>query len=335
MRMSPCRNLLLVILSLMLCTAALAQNRAIEGKVTDDKGQPLADVKIRIMGIDNPRDLECETNKKGEYIYLLGLQSGRYNVIAHKEGFEPMLEQNVRPEIRETVRVDFEMTPGQDRKFPMEMSDEEREEYDRKAEKQRKYQRFSAAVKDHFDKGEELAKKKKYEEAIVEYNAALELNPEQPGIQARAGDTYKKLEKYEEALAAYEKAIELDPANSNFYSNKGDILNKLGKVEEAQEAFEKATEMNPSGGAQDLYNLGVTHYNEGRMTEASSFFRKAIEKDNNYAEAYYLLATCLSADMDTIPEALDLFQQYIDLGGKRENVEIAKEMIKALKEFAN
>ena len=66
MRMSPCRNLLLVIFSLTLCSAALAQNRAIEGKVTDENGEPLADVKIHIVGIDNPRDLECETDKTGE-----------------------------------------------------------------------------------------------------------------------------------------------------------------------------------------------------------------------------------------------------------------------------
>lgn len=334
MRMSPYRYLLSLVLLMILSTAAMAQNRAIEGNVTDDQGQPLADVKITITGIDNPRNLETKTDKKGYFIYLLGLQSGKYRVVARKEGFQPMKEEDVKPEMRETVRVDFQLTPGADRKFPFEMTDEERKEYLEQYEARKKYQKFAAAVREHFDKGVELANNNQYEEAVAEFKEALELDPEQPAVHSRLGDAYKHLEKYAEAEASFKKAIELDPANGNLYSNLGDVLARQGKKEESVEAFKKAAEMNPNAGAQDLYNIGVTHYNDGNMEDAAIYFRKVIEKDPNYSEAYYLLATCLSGNMDTIPEAVDLFKQYIDLGGKPENVEVAKEMVKALKDYA-
>ncbi len=335
MRMLPYRFLLSLVVFLMLCTPVLAQTRAIEGKVTDIDGNPLADVKITIIGVDNPRRLEVDTGKDGSYLYLLGLQPGTYRVVARKEGFQPMKEENVKPEMQETVEVNFELTPGPDRKFVFEMTDEERKEYMEQYEEREKYQKYSAAVKKHFDTGVELYNKQQYEEAIVEFNEAKELDPEQPSIYSRLGDSYRKLEKYEEALASYNKSLELDPTNSNLYSNKGDVLNKLGREDESLEAFQTAAEMNPgAGGAQNFYNMGVTHYNNGSMTEAAAFFRKTIESDNNYAEAYYLLATCLSADEETIPEALDYFQQYIDLGGKSENIEIAKQMLEFLGDYA-
>jgi tetratricopeptide (TPR) repeat protein len=215
------------------------------------------------------------------------------------------------------------------------MTDEERKEYMKQYEEREKFKKYSEAVKKHFDTGVELFNAKSYEEAAAEFNEALKLDPGQPSIHSRLGDTYRKLEKYEDALAAYQKAAELDPGNSNVYSNIGDILNKLGREKESLAAFQKAAEMNPGGGgAQNYYNMGVTYYNKGEMAEAAPFFRKAIEADRNYAEAYYLLATCLSGDMATIPEAVTLFKQYIDLGGKAENVEVAKEMVKALADYA-
>lgn len=334
--MTPLRFLLPVIVILTLCTAALAQNRAIEGMVTDDKGEPLADVQISITGQDNPRNLNTKTGKDGRYLYLLGLQPGTYRVVARKEGFQPEKEENVRTEMGETSEVNFKLTPGPDRKFVFEMTDEEQKEYMKQYEEREKFRKYSAAVRKHFEDGVELFNAKSYEEAAVEFNEALKLDPEQPSIYSRLGDTYRKLEKYEDSLAAYQKCAELDPANSNVYSNLGDVLNKLGREKESLEAFQKAAEMNPGGGgAQNYYNMGVTYYNRGDMAEAASFFRKAIEADSGYSEAYYLLATCLSGDMETIPEAVNLFKQYIDLGGKSENVEVAKEMVKALADYTN
>jgi tetratricopeptide (TPR) repeat protein len=332
MKISTSRCSAFVIFFLLLCSYAAAQSRSIIGKVTDENSQPLADVKIIIVGIDNPRNLTTKTDKKGEYIYLLGLNPGIYHVVARKEGYVPKRESNVKPELGEEVTVDFTLAPGADYKFPHEMSSEEMKEYLKQVDAQKETRKYSAAVAEAFDKGVAFFDKKMYAEAIEEFNKALALDPAQAAITARVADAYLEMKRYEEALAGYEKAIALSPSDSKLYNNKGVVLDKLGKKKESREAFKKASDLSPNatGGAQNLYNLGVTLYNDGNMDEAAEAFKKCIAADSNYAEAYYLLGTILSGEQGTIPDAVTAFKKYVSLGGKPENVEVAKALIEAL-----
>jgi len=84
-------------LLLMFSISAQAQNRSIKGKVTDASGQPVADAKVKIEGTDMFREFNLKTNKKGEYIQLLGTQAGTYRVIVRKDGFRPDYKANLRP----------------------------------------------------------------------------------------------------------------------------------------------------------------------------------------------------------------------------------------------
>src|SRR5215510_10246933 len=68
---------------------AWAQTGTARGKVPDDKGQPLAEVKILVEyqgGVT--RKFETKTNKKGEFTQV-GLQPGVYRFTASKDGFQP------------------------------------------------------------------------------------------------------------------------------------------------------------------------------------------------------------------------------------------------------
>ncbi len=329
------KSFLTVILSagllLALAAPAAAQNRAVRGKVTDDKGQPVADVQIQIMGLDTYRNLTTKTNKKGEFFYLLGLQKVNYRVVARKAGFQPQYKENISPEMGEEVTVDFQLIPGQDQKLPFEMTDAEREQYQKQASQSEERQKFSAEIKAHFDLGVQLFNGEKYAEAIEEFNKAFEKAPNQPAIISRIADSYMKLGKNEEALASYEKALALNPADTNLYTNIGVVLSKMGKVKESQEAFKKAAEMNPASAAQNYYNLGVTLFNGNNVAEAVDAFRKAVAADPNFAEAYYQLGMCLSSNQAEIPAAIEAFQKYIQIGQKPENVEVAKQIISALK----
>ena len=84
-----------IALLLTLALPAAAQSRSIKGKVTDPDGQPIAGAKIIIQGTDIARVLETDTNDRGEYMYLLGLQVATYRVIARKEGFQPDYQENI------------------------------------------------------------------------------------------------------------------------------------------------------------------------------------------------------------------------------------------------
>jgi len=323
---------LMVALLLALALPAVAQGtRAIKGKVTDEKGQPVADAQITIEATDTVRSFTTKTNKKGEYTYLLGLQPGVYRVIVHKAGFQPQYKENLKPELGEPVEANFQLAPGQDSKLPFEMSEAEKEKLRQQIAEGEKRKQFSAEVKAQFDLGIKMSDEGKYAEAIDAFNKAIEMDPNQPGILGRIGDANVKLEKYDNALAAYQKAAALNSTDPALYTNMGVVLGKMGKVAESQEAFKKAASMSPGSAAQNFYNLGVTMFNSGNSAEAVDAFKQAIAADPNYAEAYFQLGICLSGKPDTIPAAIDAFKKYVEIGKKPEQVEVAKQILSTLK----
>jgi len=190
--------------------------------------------------------------------------------------------------------------------------------------------KFSEAVRTHFNNGVALSDKGMHAEALDEFNQAYELDPKQPAVIARIADAYAQLGKNEEAVANYKKAIELYPDDPNLYTNMGVVLSKMGKSDESQEAFKKAAEMNPGSAAKNYYNLGVTMINNGNMSGAADAFKQALAADPGYAEAYYQLGMALSGAQDTIPDAVEALKKYTEIGGKPEQVEIAKQIIAAL-----
>ena len=309
---------------------AQAQNRAIRGKVTDENNNPIQGVTIRIEGTDIVRNFNGKTDRRGDFVQLLGTQTGTYRVVARMEGYEPAYKENLRPELGEEVRADFQLKKGNDYKLPFEMTDSDRADYQKRLEEQKKTQKFSAEVRKRFDQGVSLFDAGQYAEALTEFNAALEVDPKQPGILARAGDCYLRLNRNEEALEAYNKAIEIDPGDASLYAQKGVALSYLGKEAESQEMFRKSVELDPRGAAQNLYNMGVILYNSNNMSSAADAFKQSIESDPNYAESYYLLGMSLSNDESMFPEAIDAFKKYIEIGRKQDQVQISKDMIDAL-----
>jgi tetratricopeptide (TPR) repeat protein len=317
-------------LLLTLALPAAAQTRTIKGKVTDDKGQPVADAQITIAGTDISRALSVKTNKKGEWMYLLGTMVGTYRVVVHKAGYQPQYKANVRPDTQEEYVVDFTLVSGEDQKFLFEMTNTEKKDYEKQREQPEKKGNFSAEVKTYFDSGVKLSDEGKYTEALVEFNKALEKAPEQPVVIARVAEAYLKLDKSEEALANYKKAIELNPNEPSWYTNMGVALSKLGKTAESQEAFKKAAALDPASAAQNFYNLGVTLVNSGKAAEAAEAFKQAIAADPNFAEAYYPLGMALSGAQETIPAAIVALKKYVEIGKKPDQVEVAKQIIAAL-----
>jgi len=316
---------------LVLSIPAHAQNRSIRGKVTDEKDQPLEGVSIRIEGVDVVLNFNLKTNRRGEYIQLLGSQPGTYRVVARMDGFAPGYKENLAPGLGEEATADLQLKPGDStQKLHFEMSDADRAEYQKRLEDQNKRQQFSKEVRAKFDQGVVLFDAGQYNEALAEFNAALAIDPKQPGILARAGDCYLKLNRNEEALEAYDNALVLNSSDGSLYAQKGVVLGRLGKTEESQEMFTKSAQLDPAGAGMNFYNLGVTMYNASEMDKAADAFKRSVAADPNYAESYYLLGMSLANDEDQFPAAVDAFKKYIEIGKKEEQVQIAKDMITAL-----
>jgi tetratricopeptide (TPR) repeat protein len=323
--------IVIVVFLLALALPAMAQNRLIQGKITDEKGQPIAGAAVSIQAMDSKaRRYDVKTDKKGTYIYM-GLPSGEYRVVVRANGFEPNFVQDVKVTIQEPTNINIKLVPGADRRLPFEMTAEEIEKAQKEVEKAEKRKQYSAEVQALFDSGLKLASEGKYEEAIAEYKSALEKDPEQYSIMGNMADSYSKLGKNAEAVETYQKAIAIKQ-DAALYTNMGVVLSKMGKNAESQEAFRKAAELNPAASAQNFYNIGATLVNNGRSQEAADAFKQAINADANFAEAYYQLGMCLSDKPETMPDAIKALEKYIQIGKKQDQIETAKEIIKVLQQ---
>jgi tetratricopeptide (TPR) repeat protein len=98
--------------------------------------------------------------------------------------------------------------------------------------------------------------------------------------------------KYEEAIEEYERAIELSPGFARAYNNMGLALERLGREEEAIEAYETALKKDPEL-ASAANNIGIHHWAKGDHETAARWFALAVEIDPYMAMAHYNLGGML------------------------------------------
>ena len=80
--------------------------------------------------------------------------------------------------------------------------------------------------------------------------------PDYPDAWTNLALAYDHTKDYQNALLAYKNAIDLDPDNELIYYNFGLTLGKVGMLEEAAEIFRIALEINPDfKDAREKYDL--------------------------------------------------------------------------------
>jgi tetratricopeptide (TPR) repeat protein len=114
------------------------------------------------------------------------------------------------------------------------------------------------------------------EEALADYDRAIELDPKYAEAHMNRGSALHKLGRVEEALAAYDRAIELDPRDFKAHYNRGNALAAKGEVEAAIGAYGEAIRLRPDH-AEAHCNLGQALMRRGRFQEAVPCFRRGHE----------------------------------------------------------
>jgi serine/threonine-protein kinase len=93
----------------------------------------------------------------------------------------------------------------------------------------------------------------RFEEALREYEAALEGLPNDAEIVARIGYTHRRLGHWPQVFEAYDKAIQLNPRNATlFYDLGGHSFAANRRYAEAVTAYDRALALAP-----DLYDAGL------------------------------------------------------------------------------
>jgi predicted O-linked N-acetylglucosamine transferase (SPINDLY family) len=108
---------------------------------------------------------------------------------------------------------------------------------------------------------------RQYDEALLNYDAAIALNPDYAEAISNRGNAFLELNRYDEALWNYERAITINPDNAEAYSNRGSALLELKRYEEAIESYEKAILMKPEG----VFWFGMYLHAKMRICDWSHF----------------------------------------------------------------
>jgi tetratricopeptide (TPR) repeat protein len=279
---------------------------AVDGTIKDmATEQPVAGVKIMLVSAKTESlAFELTSDQKGHF-YKSGLVPGIYKMTLEKEGFVPQ-GGSIRVVLDETTRLELKLEPA---KGPEAVG--------------------STAAKT-IVAGSALITAGKYDEAIARLGEAIAEFPLNPVAYFYRGLAYERAGKSEEALQDYQKAIELKADFILPHSRSGMVWAKKGDYQKAGESYKKALD----SGDQDpttLYNFGVCLTNLGKSDEARPMFEQLLSKDPEYADAYYQLAIiCINAGETA--RAKELLEKFILKDPENKNAGLAKEILKSLGE---
>lgn len=131
-----------------------------------------------------------------------------------------------------------------------------------------------------------------YEDAIVCYDRAIDINPLDDVAWFRKGFTLFLLDKNPEALECYNKALEINPENIDALENKGAYLLRFGKEKEAMKFFNAVIRIE-EGRACAWFNRGMVFKKRGDYWDALSSFEKGLSICPSDEDALFCVADIL------------------------------------------
>ena len=149
----------------------------------------------------------------------------------------------------------------------------------------------AAALNNILAEAQAALDKKDYETAVKDYQAYLDKGPDNASVHFQLGYAFTALQKLDEAKIQYQKAIELNPKMSEAYLNLGLTLldsNPAG----ATAPLQKAVELLPNL-ARAKFALGVAYERSGKTPEAIEQYQEAEKIDPKDFDTHFTLGRLL------------------------------------------
>jgi tetratricopeptide (TPR) repeat protein len=84
-----------------------------------------------------------------------------------------------------------------------------------------------------------------YDEALTDFERAVDLNPQDADIIAIRGVTYMHMEHYKEALSDFDQAIDLNPKDADIFATRAVTYMQVDRDEQALADIDRAVELEP------------------------------------------------------------------------------------------
>lgn len=351
---------------MVLAFTSLAQVTSIQGDVKGADGQPLAKAQIIIERTDIKGHYPVKTDKKGHYIYT-GLPIGTYNISLMVDGKEADSVKGVRTHPGDPIQEDFNLkeskadqsskqaeyqkaleTGQMSKDLERQLTPEQKEQLKKDMEKREASMKKNAALNQAYNDGINALNAKQYDQAIENLKKASEIDPSQIAVWSNLATAYTELARtktgadfdtnMQSALDCYTKALALKPEDAGLHNNYALTLARDKKFDQAQTELQKAAELDPQNAGKYYYNLGALLVNAGQNEPASAAFKKAIDLQPTYADAYYQYGVTLvskakigsDGKVSPVPGTVEAFQKYLELQPTGPYAQQAKDMLQTL-----
>ena len=235
--------------------------------------------KIDKLTLDNerlyqwqPRQQQNERIIAQQSIFLFGVLEIEIN-----PDEECIIDRNSKENIRESLKRIYGIT--EDMLFP------DFDGFARQYSQDVAYTQPTSTTQ-YSERADEAFQRGEYEEAISDYNRAIELNQNDAAAYYNRGTARYHLGQYETAINDFDQATHINPNDARTYNNRGLANDNLGQYEEAIADFSKAIDLDPDN--ERFYcNRGLANDNLGQYEEAIANFSKAIDLDPDNEHFYH------------------------------------------------
>ena len=311
---------------LFMASAAFAQVSSIEGDVKGEDGTPLKGALVKIERKDIKGNYKVKSDKKGHYFHT-GLPLGTYKLVVEVDGKDMDSVDNVRTTLGDSTVINFDLKAYKQKQQSLaqaaetgtltkeqtrEMSSEQKAALDKAAKERQQSLAKNKALNDAFNEGMQALAAKQYDTAIAAFTKAGEMDPKQNVVWAQLAESYTQAAMLKtgpdrdalmaKGLEAYTKALEIKPDDAAYHNNYALALAKAKKFPEAQAELAKAAQLDPPNAGRYFFNLGAVLVNIGQNDAACEAFKKAIDTDQNYADAQYQYGMCLLGKAQITPD---------------------------------
>jgi tetratricopeptide (TPR) repeat protein len=190
------------------------------------------------------------------------------------------------------------------------------------------------------NRGNSRVSQNKLEDAIADYNKAMELAPHATDPYLNRGTALEALGRWDEAIADYNRVLELDPNDAMAYNNRGNAEAGLGKWSEAIADYQHSADLAPNF-AFARANYAIALYQTGNTEEAIRNMRNLVRKYPNFADmraaltaAYWEQGKHGEAESNWVA-TVGLDRRYRDLNWVKNIRRWPPVMVAALEKFLN
>jgi tetratricopeptide (TPR) repeat protein len=149
------------------------------------------------------------------------------------------------------------------------------------------------------------------DEAIAQYQKALEIQPRSAALQFNLGTAFDRKGQVDKAIEQYQEAVDLQPDFAQARNNLGDALLRTGRTDGAIAQFQEALKIWPNS-TMLRNNLGRAFLLKGQVHEAVAQFQKTLEIQPSFVKARNNLANAL-LQSGQVNEAMAQFQKTLEI----------------------